>query len=292
MEVHQSWWAMTGLGNGVREWTIEEKFEKIAENGFTGILGRLPEPQFQEQWKSLLDRYHLTFAIHSFPDSRHSLSSLLKQARQFGVQYVNSQVMDNLITGENAVRLLSELTEEAAVHKLPLFIETHRGRITQDLLRTAEYVKSLPSLRLTIDLSHYVLAGEIVEPEETNRLDPWFDTLLRRTSCIHGRVSNGQQIQIDVGISGGHPMVQPFVSWWEKGMYYWLQDAEQGDVLPFVCELGPPPYGITEGLPSVELSDRWNQSLVFKKLAEKAWTEASGRGYFPNKSFHEKMAAE
>ena len=50
--------------------------------------------------------------------------------------------------------------------------------------------------------------------------------------------------------------------------------AGQGDVLPFASELGPPRYAITtpDGL---EFSDRWEQSLVMKRLAEQAWDRAS-----------------
>ena len=49
--------------------------------------------------------------------------------------------------------------------------------------------------------------------------------------------------------------------------------ARPGDVLPFASELGPPRYAIT--LPDGrEFSDRWEQSLVMKKLAEQAWERA------------------
>ena len=35
---------MSGLGNGTREWTLEEKFEKIAEAGFKGMNSYVPKP--------------------------------------------------------------------------------------------------------------------------------------------------------------------------------------------------------------------------------------------------------
>ena len=46
-----------------------------------------------------------------------------------------------------------------------------------------------------------------------------------------------------------------------------------GDVFPFTSELGPPRYAIT--LPDGrEFSDRWQQSLVMKQLAQQAWDSA------------------
>ncbi|MBI3923502.1 MAG: sugar phosphate isomerase/epimerase, partial [Armatimonadetes bacterium] len=54
---------------------------------------------------------------------------------------------------------------------------------------------------------------------------------------------------------------------------HWLKEAGPGDVFPFTSELGPPRYAIT--LPDgSEFSDRWEQSLVIKRLAEQAWAKA------------------
>ncbi|MEH6992457.1 TIM barrel protein [Neobacillus drentensis] len=270
IDIQQSWWAMIGLGNGKREWTIEEKFEKIAEAGFTGIMGSLPEDHEAEKWRRLLDEYQFSFGIHSFPSKKEDLQLLLKKAKEFGVQYVNSQVMDDFTIDEEAIHLLKDLVAEAKGANIPYFVETHRGRITQDLIRTVQYVNEIPDLRLTIDLSHYVLAGEGCYSEIA---EEYFDVLLRRTSSIHARVSNGQQIQIDIGPDGNHPMTERFVGWWEKGMTYWLNEAKPGDVLPLVCELGPPDYSITQySNPSlIEISNRWEQAIVFKRILEEAW---------------------
>jgi hypothetical protein len=90
-------------------------------------------------------------------------------------------------------------------------------------------------------------------------------------------VSNGEQVQVDIGPKGEHPMVPHFMSWWEKGIGYWLQQAKPGDILPFVIELGPPSYSITLDNYDAnrrEISDRWQQALVLKGLAEQAWKQA------------------
>ncbi|MEK3886320.1 hypothetical protein [Bacillus sp. FSL K6-3431] len=54
---------MIGLGNGHSEWMMEEKFEKIAEAGFTGIMGSLPEDHEAEKWKRLLGEYKLMMKL-------------------------------------------------------------------------------------------------------------------------------------------------------------------------------------------------------------------------------------
>jgi hypothetical protein len=67
-----------------------------------------------------------------------------------------------------------------------------------------------------------------------------------------------------------------FQSWWKKGMKYWLQAAKQGDVLPFVCELGPASYAITNPKSNIEISNRWEQALILKEIAEYVWNEVMG----------------
>ncbi|MGM7724103.1 sugar phosphate isomerase/epimerase family protein [Metabacillus sp. Hm71] len=279
IDIQQSWWAMIGLGNGTREWTMEEKFEKIAEAGFTGIMGSLPDDHEAEKWRRLLDEYQFSFGIHSFPSKKEDLQPLIKKAKEFGVQYINSQVMDDFTIGDDAIQLLKDLVAEAKKENILYFVETHRGRITQDLIRTVHYVNEIPDLRLTIDFSHYVLAGEGCYSEKAEEC---LDILLKRTSSIHARVSNGQQIQVDIGPEGKHPMTDRFVGWWEKGMSYWLKEAKPGDVLPLVCELGPPDYSITHysNLTPKEISDRWEQALVFKRILEEAWNRVSPKNSF------------
>ncbi len=255
-----------GQENG--QWKRNSK--KIAEAGFTGILGSLPEKHEADKWRRLLDEYQFSFGIHSFPSSPEDLRAILGQAKDFGVQYINSQVMGDFLIGQEAIHLLRSLVQEAKEVAIPYYVETHRGRITQDLIRTVDYVKAIPDLRLTIDLSHYVLAGEGCFSQEA---EAYFDTLLKRTAAIHARVSNGHQIQIDIGTNGEHPAVERFIRWWETGMSYWRANAKEGDVLPLVCELGPPDYSMTRFSTDkpTEISDRWEQALVFKRLLEKAW---------------------
>ncbi|WP_052350631.1 sugar phosphate isomerase/epimerase family protein [Paenibacillus gorillae] len=275
LELQQSWWAMIGLGENGKEWSMEQKFEKIAEAGYSAISAVMPPLEEAEQWNRLLERYKLGFNTMAFPTKVEDIQVVLEQIRQFGtVQYLNLQVMDGFVVGNEAIELLSGLQAEARAAGMPVFIETHRGTVTQDLIRTEQYVRALSDLRLTIDLSHYIVAGELNGP--LDKAEPMFDALLERTSCLHARVSNGEQVQVDVGPTGDHPMLPNFQRWWRKGMTSWLRQAMPGDVLPFVTELGPPGYYAitrrdTGSGQEIEVSDRWQQALLFKEIAEAQW---------------------
>jgi len=276
LELQQSWWAMIGLGEDGREWSVEEKFSKIAEAGYKAISSGIPPLEEQEEWKTLLKQYDLQFNAIGFPTSVADMEEIIANAKQFGcVQYLNVQVMDGFVIDEEAIQLLSGIMDTVEKAGFPIFIETHRGTVTQDLLRVIAYVKAIPKLRLTIDLSHYVVAGEL-----NNSLDKaslYFASLLNRTSAIHARVSNGEQVQIDIGPSGEHPMTKYFENWWGQAMDEWLEQAQPGDVLPFVTELGPPGYYAVTTQDKYgsehEISDRWQQALLLKQIAERLWAE-------------------
>ena len=55
-------------------------------------------------------------------------------------------------------------------------------------------------------------------------------------------------------------------------MRSWRQRNKQDATLRFLCELGPPPYAMTDG-DRRELSDRWEEALQIKGWVEDIWTE-------------------
>ena len=290
LEVHMSWWGMNGLGvqNGAgNEWSMEEKFRSIAEAGYDGINGMLPEGKEAEQWHRLLDQYNLSYSVNAYPKTVEELDDFLCKAKSFGrVDFVNVQVMRPFLVGDQAVQLLGNMAELSRSAGIPAYIETHRGTITQDLLRTVEYAERLPGLELTIDFSHYVVAGEM--HTVSHEAEELLQTLLTRTKSIHARISNGEQVQIDipmvasVGEEGAvesefeNSMLKHFQRWWLVGMRSWRQGAREDEVLPFICELGPPPYAITVHGPDgvqYEVSDRWTQALLFARIARSLWEQ-------------------
>ena len=290
LEVQMSWWGMNGLGvqNGAgNEWSMEEKFRSIAEAGYDGINGMLPEGKEAEQWHRLLDQYNLSYSVNAYPKTVEELDDFLCKAKSFGrVDFVNVQVMRPFLVGDQAVQLLGNMAELSRSAGIPAYIETHRGTITQDLLRTVEYAERLPGLELTIDFSHYVVAGEM--HTVSHEAEELLQTLLTRTKSIHARISNGEQVQIDipmvasVGEEGAvesefeNSMLKHFQRWWLVGMRSWRQGAREDEVLPFICELGPPPYAITVHGPDgvqYEVSDRWTQALLFARIARSLWEQ-------------------
>ncbi len=75
-------------------------------------------------------------------------------------------------------------------------------------------------------------------------------------------------------------MPKTFNGFGNDSMCYWLESAVPSPVtFSFYPELGPPSFGysITYLAPNgqlIEVSDRWEQSIVLKRLAEECWSKA------------------
>jgi hypothetical protein len=284
----QSMWGMTGLPTrpmpnpGVTEWSLEEKLTRIAEAGFDGIDVPVPENADDERRvQDVHSRFGLETVLLLFTgtDSMDTLDRAVTVARRTKSPWLDVHVGSYLVPEEDARRFLSDMVERARRQGVAVLVQTHRGRVTQDLLRTVAYAKAVPGIRFCLDLSHYFVAGEI-GGRLTPDADALIDVLIERASMLDGRVSNGEQVQIDMGSQADNKPTQYFAELWKRAMIAWLTHAGAGDVFIFRVELGPPSYSILD-LNGREISDRWEQATLMRALVERLWNEAvreTGRG--------------
>ena len=80
------------------------------------------------------------------------------------------------------------------------------------------------------DLSHYSVAGEMRVPAAAAQKR--LDVLMERAVMLDGRVSNGEQVQIDMGPAADNEQTKLFAGLWKKVMIGWLQTAKRGDLFP------------------------------------------------------------
>ena len=266
MEIFQATWAMMDLTGSRGPFDLQEAVNWVAAQGFGGMM-HWAEGEVDFEAVGVIRRAGL-FAGVGFPARDMATATKIAQAAcEWRVSFLNAQVYDSFTADPDAVAKLEALYELCDSLGVPLLIETHRGMITQDLMRTVAYARQVPRARFTLDASHYVVAGEIVRPDAAPRFNELLSEIIARSASIHARVSNGEQVQVDVG-DGSAEVAQSFVRWWTSAYRQWRAEAAPGDYFPFVCELGPRPYSIAAVKDSAELSDRRSQALVFKRLAE------------------------
>jgi sugar phosphate isomerase/epimerase len=271
LQVQHSLWSLIGLPiNSPTEWTLDEKFERVKEAGFEGVECWLGDDD-EASTREALNRQGLRLTLGHHPHTLDDVRNVVARAKRLGADFVFAQPLTAFTPIPEAAKFCREARQVANDEGLAFFVETHRNNIPESLNQALQLIDAYPEVRFTGDFSHFVVVAEFYGLKYERAVERMMP-VLSRTSHLHGRISNGEQVQIDVGDGSGET-AQFFVEIWAATMREWKKEAGPGDVFPFASELGPPRYAIT--LPDgSEFSDRWEQSLVMKRLAEQAWANA------------------
>lgn len=271
LEVFQSLWAMELRQPGLPERPMEENFRMAAEAGYHGLCIDPAVSEIDEflKLKPLYRDYGLKCMVNAFPASVEELAPLLDLANQLDASLVNviGQVMP--ITVTEGVAVIHQWMEDAARAGLPLLFETHRDCTLNDLYYTLQLIEAVPGMRLCADLSHYVIDREMRLPL-CDRDRDYMLRVLGRSDCFQGRIANREQIQVQIDFPQHREWVAQFRKWWQQGIAMWRKRNGQDATLIFLCELGPPPYAMTDAN-QAELSDRWLEALKIRRWVEEIW---------------------
>ncbi len=273
LQVQHSLWSLEKLPMNAApeaQWSMEEKFRRAREAGFEGMECWLNDEN-EAKTKAGLDAAGLRLTLGHSPHSLDDVRVEVARAARLGADFIFAHPLDPYVPIREAADFCREGSRMAADVGMCFLVETHRGNIPESLNQALQLIEVYPEVRLTGDLSHFVLIGEFYGWESEGALERMMP-VLTRVAHLHGRVSDGESVQVDVG-DGSGTTPQFFVRLWAAAMRAWLSDAKPGDVFPFASELGPPRYARTL-LDGSEYSDRWEQSLVMKRLAEQAWQTA------------------
>ena len=255
------------------ERTDEESFAMVADAGFDGMcldpsVGEIAENRAR---KALFEEHSLGCMINAFPNAPDQMRPLLDFAAEMNACMVNviSGVMP--LRPEDAVPVVYRWMAEAEDRHTPLLFETHRDGLLNDLYFTLQLMDLVPEMRLCADLSHFVVDRELRAPVP-ERDENYIRAVLERSDCFQGRIANREQVQIQINFLQHQPWVEIFKGWWKQGMRSWRQRNDADATLVFLCELGPPPYAITDANQQ-ELSNRWEESLQIRAWIREIWAE-------------------
>lgn len=273
LEIYQSLWAMELRHPRLPEASDEDKFEKVAAAGFDGIC---LDPAVDEIPKcrslaGLFQKYGLGCMINAFPNNPDDMQPLLELAHELDACIVNVISGVTPIMPEDAMPVVRRWMAEADSLGLPLLFETHRDSLLNDMYFTLQLMQLVPEMRLCADMSHFVVDRELRAPLP-DRDAAYIHSILERSDCFQGRVASREQIQVQIGFAQHQQWVDIFKGWWRDGIRMWRQRNADDATLRFLCELGPPPYAITD-LNQDELSDRWEEALQIRAWIRQIWAE-------------------
>lgn len=260
----QSLWAMERRHPDGVERSIEHNLAMIKEVGFDGISTSCIDPARVALIARALDGTELAVEGMCFPQTIDDLKAAIDLGRQLGALHLNVQPDVRPRRAEDCIPLLEGWIRVAEQAGMPIYFETHRNRMTTDLLFTLDLIDQVPEMRILADLSHVLVGRELWYPisDEDEAL---VRQVLDRTWAFHGRIASREQIQVEITFPQHKIWLDLFLRWWEYGFRSWRKRASGDAHLSFTCELGPRPYAIINREGN-DTTDRWEEALLIKSL--------------------------
>jgi hypothetical protein len=133
----------------------------------------------------------------------------LRRAADVGAVCVTLHAGWGMESDDEMDAMADAIANASARHNVPAYVETHRATMSQDIWRTCRWIDRRPGLRFNGDFSHYYCGQEMGYRGFATTRD-YLDPILRRTSFMHGRVSDGQCMQCDLADPASDSHVENF----------------------------------------------------------------------------------
>jgi hypothetical protein len=201
---------------------------------------------------------------------------LVSKASEQDLECVTLHVGWGMEPDDQVWRLVEAVLQASQKYDIPLYIETHRSTITQDIWRTVQLVNKFPEIRFNGDFSHWYTGQEMVYGGFENKL-AFLAPVMERVRFMHGRIGNPGSIQVDIGDGQQErPYIAHFKAMWTQSFAGFLKSAGPGDYFIFAPELLNPEIYYARTFPNqagqpVEEGDRWQQALLYNQIAQECF---------------------
>jgi hypothetical protein len=222
-------------------------------------------------------------------DAVADAETLARKFKDAGHEAVTLHVGTGFEDDAEMDKLVHAVLEASDKINIPLYIETHRATITQDVWRTLQLIKRIPDVRINGDFSHFYTGQELPYGDLTakfNAMQPIFD----RVRFMHGRIGSTCCMQVDIadGVTpipqgfGIHDFLAHYREMWTRAMLGFLRSAKPGDYLVLAPEILAPYIYYARKFPAPdgslqEESDRYAQALVYARIARECFEAARAR---------------
>ncbi|TLU97894.1 sugar phosphate isomerase/epimerase family protein [Dyadobacter luticola] len=179
--------------------------------------------------------------------------------------YVNCHSGRDYFTYEQNRAFIDHTSEVSAKTGIPIYHETHRGRMLFAAHITRNFIEKNPALRLTLDISHWCNVHEslLQNQQETVKL------ALSRVGHIHSRIGHEEGPQVnDPRAPEWEETVKAHLAWWDAVVEH---KVKSGETLTILTEFGPPNYLPTVPFTHQPLADQWAINVHMMQMLRKRY---------------------
>lgn len=221
----------------------DEFCSKIKEEGYDGTEIWYPDDEkSKKEFLNAIQKYQLKFAfLFGGSDNNHEkhlqqFKSTLEKAAALKPVYINSHSGKDHFTFEQNKAFLEFTDSLSAKSGIPIYHETHRGRILYSAPISRQFMEKHPSLRLTLDISHWCNVHESLLGDQSETVN----LALSRTDHIHTRIGHAEGPQVnDPRAPEWKDAVNAHFAWWDRVV---ARKRGEGKRLTMLTEFGPVDY--------------------------------------------------
>jgi len=242
--------------------------ERTKTSGYDGVEIWLPSgSDKQESLKTALKKNNLLLnLLHStnkgmpFKESLEQYKNGLEALMLWKPVLINSQTGSDFFTIEENKAFIDAANTISAKHNIPVYHETHRGRFSFNLADTNSYLSLIPDLKLTLDISHWMVVHESLLQGKEGLLGE----VIKKSHHIHARVGYAEGPQVN------DPKAPEWANALERHLGIWEEVIRKGwnehnGVFTVTTEFGPADYMQTLPYTRVPVSDQWEANVFMMK---------------------------
>lgn len=252
--------------------TMDEFCARIKKEGYDGLEVWIPgDDKGRNELATAVKKYQLSLGLLCGGSDRDPQKHLLQfkeaatAAAKMNPVYINCHSGKDYFSFEQNKLFIDFTTELTKQTGVPIYHETHRGRILYSAAVAKNFMDKLPALRITADLSHWCVVHESLLGDQPETLE----LALSRTDHIHARVGHaeGPQVSDPRAPEWGEALKQHF-SWWDKIVE---QKKKNGGRLTILTEFGPPDYLWTLPYTRQPVADQWGINVHMMNVLRKRY---------------------
>jgi len=148
---------------------------------------------------------------------------------------------------------------------VPVYHETHRGRILYSSPVARNYMEAIPGLRLTLDISHWCNVHESLLSDQPENVK----LAISRAEHIHARIGHPEGPQVnDPRAPEWDSAVKAHFAWWDKVVE---QKRKDGQRLTILTEFGPADYMPALPYTRQPVADQWAINAYMMEVLRKRY---------------------
>lgn len=165
--------------------------------------------------------------------------------------YINCHSGRDYFTYDQNKAFIEHTTNVSEQTGIPIYHETHRSRMLFAAHIARSFIEKNPSLRLTLDISHWCNVHESLLQDQAETVA----LALNRTGHIHARIGHAEGPQVnDPRAPEWTEAVKAHLGWWDTVV---TAKKRSGQALTILTEFGPPNYLPTVPFTNQPLADQW-----------------------------------